>query len=220
MRGDDCVGLWGARTVGEMNGMLGGGGEGRLGGQSGDEGMGLRDAVALTAGEDETHRQAQAAHRHVDLAGQAATRAANGLILSPPFAPAACWCARTMVESMIRYSKSGSSARAAKMRCQTPLWLPRSKRRHTLFQLPKAEGRSRHGEPVRAIHRTPLDKHAIVLAPAAGVAPLAGAKRLNTCPLLMPQYQPNISRQDCLLRICSLESQIESAVNPLNVHRS
>src|SRR5260221_13581277 len=139
MRGCDCVGLLGADSVAEMGGIIGGVGEDMLGGQSVDGGMGLRDVVALTAGEDETPRQAQAAPRHVDLAGQAATRAANGLILSPPFAPAACWCARTMVESMIRYSKPGSSARAAKMRCQAPLWLHRSKGRHTLFQLPKAE---------------------------------------------------------------------------------
>src|SRR5512134_99124 len=155
MGGDDRVGLIGADGVAEMIGIIGGVGEDMLSGQSVDEGMGLGDVVALPTGEDETHRQAQTAHGHMDLAGQAAARAANGLILSPPFAPAACWCARTMVESMIRYSKSGSSARAAKMRCHTPLWLQRSKRRHTLFQLPNATGRSRHGEPVRAIHRTP-----------------------------------------------------------------
>ena len=46
------------------------------------------------------------------LGAQAAARAADRLIFRPPFfAPAACWCARTMVESTIRYSKSGSSAR-------------------------------------------------------------------------------------------------------------
>src|SRR5258707_12566006 len=115
MGGDDCVGLLGADTVAEMIGIIGGGGEDMLGGQSVDEGMGLRDVVALTAGEGETHRQAQAAHRHVDLAGQAATRASNGLIFCPPFAPAACWCARTMVGSMVRYSNAGSSARASEM---------------------------------------------------------------------------------------------------------
>ena len=45
---------------------------------------------------------------------------ADGLILSPPFAPAACWWARTMAESTVRYSKSGSSDTAAKIRFQTP----------------------------------------------------------------------------------------------------
>jgi hypothetical protein len=35
--------------------------------------------------------------------------------VSPPFAPAACWCARTIVLSRMRYSKSGSSASADPM---------------------------------------------------------------------------------------------------------
>src|SRR5271154_5073311 len=60
-----------------------------------------------------------------------------------------------MVESTIRYSKSGSSDIASKIRRQTPLMLQRLKRRNTLFQSPNASGRSRHGEPVRTIHSTP-----------------------------------------------------------------
>ena len=51
--------------------------------------------------------------------------------------------------------KSGSSDIASKIRRQTPLMLHRLKRRNTLFQLPNASGRSRQGEPVRTIHRTP-----------------------------------------------------------------
>src|SRR6266481_236081 len=60
-----------------------------------------------------------------------------------------------MVESTIRYSKSGSSDIASKMRHQTPLMLHRLKRRNTLFQSPNTSGRSRQGEPVRTIHSTP-----------------------------------------------------------------
>src|ERR1700722_19696517 len=60
-----------------------------------------------------------------------------------------------MVESTIRYSKSGSSDIASKIRRQTPLMLHRLKRRNTLFQSPNASGRSRQGEPVRTIHSTP-----------------------------------------------------------------
>ena len=59
-----------------------------------------------------------------------------------------------MVESMIRYSKSGSSLSAAKMRCHTPVLLHRLNRTKILFHLPNWAGRSRQGEPVRAIHRT------------------------------------------------------------------
>src|SRR5438046_8034617 len=90
------------------------------------------------------------------LGAQAAARTADRLIFRPPFlAQAACWWARTMVESTIRYSKSGSSDIASNIRHQTPLMLHRLKRRNTLFQSPNASGRSRHGEPVRTIHSTP-----------------------------------------------------------------
>src|SRR3954470_3752722 len=60
-----------------------------------------------------------------------------------------------MVESTIRYSKSGSSDIASKIRHQTPLMLHRLKRRNTLFQSPNTSGRSRQGEPVRTIQSTP-----------------------------------------------------------------
>jgi hypothetical protein len=60
-----------------------------------------------------------------------------------------------MVESTIRYSKSGSLDIASKIRHQTPLMLHRLKRRKTLFQSPNASGRSRQGEPVRTIQSTP-----------------------------------------------------------------
>src|SRR5665811_33998 len=60
-----------------------------------------------------------------------------------------------MVESIIRYSKSGSSDIASNIRYQTPLMLHRLKRRNTLFQSPNASGRSRQGEPVRTIQSTP-----------------------------------------------------------------
>src|SRR6516162_9360612 len=92
----------------------------------------------------------------MDLGAQAAARATDGLIFRPPFlAPAACWWARTMVESTIRYSKSGSSDSASKIRHHTPLALQRLKRRKTLFHSPNASGRSRQGDPVRTIHNTP-----------------------------------------------------------------
>src|SRR3979411_2286476 len=96
----DRLGFLDADGVAEMIGVIGCIGEDMLGGQPIYEGMGLSDVVAVPAREDESHRQAQPTHGHVELARQAAARAADRLILSPPFAPAACWCARTMVESM------------------------------------------------------------------------------------------------------------------------
>src|SRR5881394_2641714 len=89
------------------------------------------------------------------LGAQAAARTADRLIFRPPFlAPAACWWARTMVESTIRYSKSGSSDIASNIRHQTPLMLHRLKRRNTLFQSPNASGRSH--DPKHTFHEHPI----------------------------------------------------------------
>src|SRR5260370_28909227 len=60
-----------------------------------------------------------------------------------------------MVESMIAYSKSGSSESAANMRCHTLPRFQRLNRVKRLFHAPNAGGRSRQGAPVRAIHSTP-----------------------------------------------------------------
>ena len=56
----------------------------------GDEPVCLGDVANLTAGEDEPQRIAEGIDGDVDLARQAAARTSDGLILSPPFAPAAC----------------------------------------------------------------------------------------------------------------------------------
>jgi len=47
----------------------------------------------------------------VHLRAEAAFAAAYRLILLPPFAPAACWWARTMVESIISHSVSAHQHR-------------------------------------------------------------------------------------------------------------
>src|SRR5205807_10159238 len=52
------------------------------------------------------------------------------------------------------YSMSGSSDTASNSRFQTPAFAQSRKRVNTLFQWPSKGGRSRHGLPVRAIHRT------------------------------------------------------------------
>ena len=91
---------------------------------------------------------------NVDLGTQAAARAPDRLILSSPFAPAECWCARTMVASSMICSKFGSAAKALKTRSQTPLRDHRLKRWNTLFQCPNDGWRSRHGAPVRNTQST------------------------------------------------------------------
>ncbi len=71
-------------------GVVGGIGHDGLEWQAGDEVRGLRDVVDLGGEQREADRAAQAIDGEVELAGQAATRAADGLSRSPPFAPAAC----------------------------------------------------------------------------------------------------------------------------------
>src|SRR6516164_5694671 len=113
------------------------------------------DAVVTLAGQQhEANEIAEGVDQGHDFSCQAATRAAYGLILSPPFAPVPCWWTRTSVPSTRTYSKSGSSRRALKTRSQTPFRAQRQKRVYTVNHLPNASGRSRHGEPVRAIQRT------------------------------------------------------------------
>src|ERR1700716_2632683 len=87
------------------------------------------DTVVTLAGQkDEANEMAEGIDQGHDFGGQAATRAADGLILSPPFAPVPCWWTRTSVPSMRTYSKSGSSQRALKIRSQTPFCAQPQKR--------------------------------------------------------------------------------------------
>src|SRR5580704_2333675 len=116
--------------------------------------MGLGRLVYLSGSEDHPQRMAARIDRDMNLGAQAAARPPDGLILGPPFAPAACWCARMMVASIMMCSKSGSAAKALKRLPQTPFCDHRLKRTNTLFQCPNAGGRSRHGAPVRNIQST------------------------------------------------------------------
>jgi hypothetical protein len=50
----------------------------------------LRAVVDLACRGDQTQRVAQSIDGDVDLGGQATARAPDRLILTPPFAPAAC----------------------------------------------------------------------------------------------------------------------------------
>lgn len=152
---NDSLGAFCRDGVADVVGVVSGVSDDDLGGCAIKEETSLRRIARLACGEDEADRAAEPPNGKMDLGAQAAARTSEGLILSPPFAPLACWCARTIVESMIRYSKSGSSDIVAKIRAQTPLRLQRLKRRKTLFQSPNTSGRSRQGEPVRTIQRTP-----------------------------------------------------------------
>src|SRR5258708_18318972 len=111
-----------------------------------------------------------------------------------------------MVESTIRYSKSGSSDTASKIRHHTPLMLHRLKRRNTLFQSPNASGRSRQGEPVRTIQSTPSTNIRL----SRPVEPFWSGRpdqRRYPLPRRVAQNQPFHHTQDCLPK-SSLESDL------------
>ena len=63
--------------------------------QSVDQGDGRDAVVNLTAREFETDWVAQRINNGMNFCRQAASAAANGLGVAPPFAPAECWWART-----------------------------------------------------------------------------------------------------------------------------
>lgn len=90
----------------------------------------------------------------MDFRCQSATGSTDRLILNPPFAPAECWCARTIVASILTVSRSGSSERACRSRSHTPRFAQRENRRKILFQFPHSPGKSRQGAPVFANHKT------------------------------------------------------------------
>src|SRR4051794_32331946 len=86
-----------------------------------EQGIGSSQIVRLTAGEMKAGRIAERIDGGVNFGAQPAARASDGLILTPFLrAPALCWWARTMVESIIAYSLSASSDRCMKTLSQTP----------------------------------------------------------------------------------------------------
>lgn len=80
-----------------------------LGHEAVDQGLGLCAVVSLAGRKDEAQRVAEGVDGDMDFRGRAAARAADGLSFGPPFPPAACWCARMIVASMMTLSRSGSS---------------------------------------------------------------------------------------------------------------
>src|SRR4029077_4028423 len=89
-----------------------------------------------------------------DFGRHTALGAADGLILSPPFAPCPWRWTLTMVASTMEYYMSGSSETASKSRLKTSAFTQSLYRLKTVFHGPNSGGRSRQGLPVRAIPNT------------------------------------------------------------------
>ena len=91
-----------------------------------EQGIGTLEVMCLPGREKKACRVAQGIDRSVDLGAQTTSTASEGLLVwIPPFAPALCWWARTMVESIIAYSLSASCAKASNTCCHTPVLLQR-----------------------------------------------------------------------------------------------
>src|SRR5262249_40403514 len=72
--------------------------------ETGDQRCDADAVVTLTGQQEKADELAERVDQRHDLGGQAAARAADGLILSPPFAPVPCWWTRMSVPSMSTYS--------------------------------------------------------------------------------------------------------------------
>ena len=160
-----------------------------LGHKAVDQCFGLRAVVDLAGREDEAQRIAEGIDGDVDFRGRATARAADRLSLGPPFPPAECWCARTIVASMMTLSISGSSLTRSRMRDHTPFFPQREKRRKTEFHSPNSAGRSprdtRSPDP-----EDPFHELAIVLSMTARIALFPRNKRRNPLPLCICQARP------------------------------
>src|SRR6516162_1051033 len=115
------------------------------------------DIMCLALAQHRADGKPRGVAAEVDLGGEAAARAAERLVLNPPFSPAAQRCARTVVLSIICNASASPplSANASNTRSHTP---ERHQRRNCLcteFQFPSTSGKSRHGAPVRLIQNTP-----------------------------------------------------------------
>ncbi len=97
-------------------------------GQALEQGQGVRGIVALAGREAATHGPAAGVGHGVQLAAQPAAAASQGLRSVFLRAPAACWCARTVVESTSSVCRAASSCTASNTRCHTPEAAQRWKR--------------------------------------------------------------------------------------------
>ena len=161
---------------------------------AGDQGGALRDISHLPAGQDQANGVAQGIDAGVNLGGQPTSRTADRLIATVFLgAPAECWWARTMVASMNSSSRSASPWTASASRLHTPPTSQRANRIYTECHFPKFLGKSRQGQPVRAMNKTASTKRRLSAAPPPLSVGLPGSK----CAICNHCLSFNISRFMC-----------------------
>ena len=163
--------------------------------------VGIGGAVLRFAGrQKETDRKTLSVGPKVDFGRKPAARAAKSLVLSPPLAPAAQWCARTIVLSIIcSVLPPPPSARAASIRSHSPLAVQRRNWRCTEFQLPNSSGRSRQGAPVRVIQKMASNVRPWLRGgrPRSGpVSVTNGSKNAHSSSLSRPRITADLPHED------------------------
>src|SRR6185437_5518880 len=144
---------------------------------AGQQRIGAVKIMGLSWREMKAGRVAQCIAGGMYFSGQAALAAPDRLLrLIPPFAPAACWWARTMVESIMAYSLSESSARCSNTRFQTPRVLQRVWRVWMTRKSPNRSGKSRHGIPARYRYNTPSTNSRLSFAVTPTVSSRPGSR--------------------------------------------
>ena len=167
----------------------------------------MRNIGHMSTTEQAAQRIAQRIDCGMDFCTQPAPGASERLIARFFWAPAACWCALTTVLSIMSASKSWSAPSTLMMPSHRPRLHQRLKRVYVLCQLPNSAGRSRQGEPVRAIHSTASINRRLSVA----VTPLSLAFPGNIASILadlvslrsslaialIRSYAPQIVANDC-----------------------
>src|SRR6266852_2189935 len=111
--------------------------------------------MCLTWRQEEGKRIAQGVRQRMDFGAQSAFAAPDCLVFAVFFwAPALCWCARTIVLSIMAYSLSASAVKISKTFFHTPVSAQRENRVWIFIGSPKRSGRSRQGMPARYRYRT------------------------------------------------------------------
>src|SRR4051795_3291375 len=169
-----------------------------------------RRLVRLAGREHPGHGLATALGAEMDLGGEPALAAPEGLGRGvPPFAPAACWCARITVPSTKCSSQSSAPAAsawrwtAARSWSQTPARVQRRKRVYTVCQGPYRSGKSRQGTPVASFQRIPLSSRRSSCRGRPGFrGGKSGCKRAHS-----------VSLNSCRCRILHLQEHTDSQHN-------
>jgi hypothetical protein len=147
----------------------------KLGVEASQQDLGASDVVPFSLGQMQFDWATLAIDRDVDLGTETTPGTSQRLIVLPPLAPAACWWARTIVESSNKLESSESLLTDSKTRPQTPRLHQRLNLRKAEFHGPNRSGKSRHGDPVRAIQNTALRNNRLSAAVRPGSPALPGS---------------------------------------------